>query len=140
MRSRPPPRQVRDDHDLRVDEAYYWTWSKEIVQLLLADIVRRLTHDIRNVVFAVLMEAGAVAAAGGSPLRRQPQLTRYASAFAEVPATEPPDRAHAKCTDPKPFSEEGSAGPPARASRRSMSVSRRMKTAASACCIGLPNR
>jgi 4-amino-4-deoxy-L-arabinose transferase-like glycosyltransferase len=80
--------------DLRVDEAYYWTWSKESVlsyldhpptiawcirlgtmlfgdtnfgvrfaglaamlcmQLLLADIVRRLTHDIRYVVFAVLM-------------------------------------------------------------------------------------
>ena len=80
--------------DLRVDEAYYWTWSKENVifyldhppaiawciragtalfgdsnfgvrfaglaamlsmQLLLADIDRRLVHDVRYVVFAVLM-------------------------------------------------------------------------------------
>src|SRR5882757_8829672 len=80
--------------DLRVDEAYYWTWSKEsvisyldhppliawcirattqlfgdsnfgvrfsglvamlIMQLLQADIVRRLTHDARYVVFAVLL-------------------------------------------------------------------------------------
>ena len=78
--------------DLRTDEAYYWTWSKEhvlsfldhppmiawfisfgtaifgdtnlgvrfagivamaVTQLLLADIVRRVTHDIRAVVFAV---------------------------------------------------------------------------------------
>lgn len=80
--------------DLRVDEAYYWTWSKESVlsyldhppliawcirsgtalfgetnfgvrfaglaamlcmQLLLADIVRRMVHDISYVVLAVLM-------------------------------------------------------------------------------------
>src|SRR6185312_11819133 len=80
--------------ELRTDEAYYWTWSKESVlsfldhppgiawfiwfgtaifgdtnlgvrfagilamlatQLLLADIVRRVTHDFRAVVFAVLM-------------------------------------------------------------------------------------
>src|ERR1700737_511113 len=77
--------------DLRTDEAYYWTWSKEnvlsfldhppmiawfirfgtaifgdtnfgvrfagilamlVTQLLLADIVRRVTHDVRAVVFA----------------------------------------------------------------------------------------
>jgi 4-amino-4-deoxy-L-arabinose transferase-like glycosyltransferase len=80
--------------DLRTDEAYYWTWSKEsalsfldhppmiawfirfgtaifgdtnfgvrfagllampISQLLLADIVRRVTHDIRAAMLAVLM-------------------------------------------------------------------------------------
>jgi Dolichyl-phosphate-mannose-protein mannosyltransferase len=80
--------------DLRTDEAYYWTWSKEnvlsfldhppmiawfirlstaifgdtnfgvrfagilamlVTQGLLADIVRRLTHDFRAVVIAVLM-------------------------------------------------------------------------------------
>src|ERR1700744_6413322 len=85
--------------DLRMDEAYYWTWSKENVlsfldhppmiawfirfgtaifgdtnfgvrfagllamlftQLLLADIVRRVTHDIRAVVLAVLMPEAAV--------------------------------------------------------------------------------
>jgi 4-amino-4-deoxy-L-arabinose transferase-like glycosyltransferase len=85
--------------DLRTDEAYYWTWSKENVlsfldhppmiawfirfgtaifgdtnlgvrfagivamlatQLLLADIVRRLTHDIRAVMFAVLMPEAAL--------------------------------------------------------------------------------
>ena len=85
--------------DLRTDEAYYWTWSKEYVlsfldhppmiawfirfgtaifgdtnlgvrfagivamlvtQLLLADIVRRVTHDIRAVVFAVLMPEAAL--------------------------------------------------------------------------------
>jgi hypothetical protein len=78
--------------DLRTDEAYYWTWSKEnvlcfldhppmiawfirfgtaifgdtnlgvrfagilamlITQLLLADIVRRVTHDVRAIVLAV---------------------------------------------------------------------------------------
>ncbi len=78
--------------DLRTDEAYYWTWSKEsalsfldhppmiawfirfgtgifgdttlgvrfagilamlVTQLLLADIVRRVTHDFRAVVFAL---------------------------------------------------------------------------------------
>src|SRR5258707_1596159 len=84
--------------DLRTDEAYYWTWSKEnvlsfldhppmiawfirfgtaifgdtnfgvrfagllamlVTQLLLAAIVRRVTHDIRAVLLAVLMsEAG----------------------------------------------------------------------------------
>ncbi|MFX7988913.1 glycosyltransferase family 39 protein, partial [Acinetobacter baumannii] len=75
--------------ELRTDEAYYWTWSKEaalsfldhppgiawliwlgtlifgdtalgvrfggivamlVTQLLLADIVRRLTHDVRAIV------------------------------------------------------------------------------------------
>ena len=80
--------------DLRVDEAYYWTWSKEsvisyldhppliawcirattqlfgdtnfgvrftglaamlIMQLLMADIVRRLTHDARYVLLALLL-------------------------------------------------------------------------------------
>jgi 4-amino-4-deoxy-L-arabinose transferase-like glycosyltransferase len=85
--------------DLRTDEAYYWTWSKENVlsfldhppmiawfirvgtaifgdtnfgvrfagllamlatQLLLADIVRRVTHDARAVAFAVLMPEAAV--------------------------------------------------------------------------------
>jgi 4-amino-4-deoxy-L-arabinose transferase-like glycosyltransferase len=85
--------------DLRTDEAYYWTWSKENVisfldhppmiawfirfgtaifgdtnfgvrfaglvamfatQLLLADIVRRVTHDVRAVVIAVLMTEAAL--------------------------------------------------------------------------------
>lgn len=85
--------------ELRTDEAYYWTWSKEaalsfldhppgiawlirfgtaifgdtnlgarfggivamlVMQLLLADIVRRLTDDIRAVVFAVLMPEAAL--------------------------------------------------------------------------------
>jgi 4-amino-4-deoxy-L-arabinose transferase-like glycosyltransferase len=85
--------------DLRTDEAYYWTWSKEhvlsfldhppavawfisfgtaifgdtnfgvrfagilamaISQLLLADIVRRVTHDIRAVVIAILMPEAAL--------------------------------------------------------------------------------
>lgn len=85
--------------ELRTDEAYYWTWSKEgalsfldhppgiawlirfgtaifgdtalgvrfggivamlVTQLLLADIVRRLTHDARAVVFAVLMPEAAL--------------------------------------------------------------------------------
>ncbi|MBV9532814.1 MAG: glycosyltransferase family 39 protein [Bradyrhizobium sp.] len=85
--------------DLRTDEAYYWTWSKEhvlcfldhppmiawfirlgtaifgdtnlgvrfagilamlVTQLLLADIARRMTHDIRAVVLAVLMPEAAV--------------------------------------------------------------------------------
>jgi 4-amino-4-deoxy-L-arabinose transferase-like glycosyltransferase len=85
--------------DLRTDEAYYWTWSKEHVasfldhppavawfislgtaifgdtsfgvrfagilamavsQLLLADIVRRVTHDLRAVVIAILMPEAAV--------------------------------------------------------------------------------
>jgi 4-amino-4-deoxy-L-arabinose transferase-like glycosyltransferase len=85
--------------DLRTDEAYYWTWSKEnvlsfldhppmiawfirfgtaifgdtnfgvrfagvlamlVTQLLLADIVRRVTHDLRAVVLAVLMPEAAV--------------------------------------------------------------------------------
>src|SRR5437764_8696080 len=80
--------------ELRTDEAYYWTWSKENVlsfldhppmiawfirfgtalfgdtafgvrfagllamlamQLLLADIVRRVTHDLGAVIFAILM-------------------------------------------------------------------------------------
>jgi 4-amino-4-deoxy-L-arabinose transferase-like glycosyltransferase len=85
--------------ELRTDEAYYWTWSKEnvlsfldhppaiawfirfgtaifgdtalgvrfsgilgmlIMQLLLADIVRRVTHDVRAIVFAVLMPEAAL--------------------------------------------------------------------------------
>jgi hypothetical protein len=85
--------------DLRTDEAYYWTWSKEsvlsfldhppmiawfirfgtaifgdtnlgvrfagilamaVTQLLLADIVRRVTQDLRAVVFAVLMPEAAL--------------------------------------------------------------------------------
>src|SRR6266446_4587406 len=85
--------------DLRTDEAYYWTWSKEsafsfldhppgiawlirfgtaifgdtnlgvrfggivamlVTQLLLADIVRRVTHDYRAIVFALLMPEAAL--------------------------------------------------------------------------------
>ncbi|MBR1271708.1 glycosyltransferase family 39 protein [Bradyrhizobium sp. AUGA SZCCT0222] len=85
--------------ELRTDEAYYWTWSKEsalafldhppgiawlirsgtaifgdtnlgvrfggivamlITQLLLADIVRRVTHDFRAIVFALLMPEAAL--------------------------------------------------------------------------------
>src|SRR6201999_4622881 len=85
--------------DLRMDEAYYWTWSKEnvlsfldhppmiawfirfgtaifgdtnfgvrfagivampVTQLLLADIVRRVTHDVRAIVLAVLMPEAAL--------------------------------------------------------------------------------
>ena len=85
--------------ELRTDEAYYWTWSKEsvlsfldhppmiawfirfgtaifgdtnfgvrfagllamlVTQLLLADIVRRVTHDIRAVLLAVLMSEAAI--------------------------------------------------------------------------------
>src|SRR6202166_3780749 len=85
--------------DLRTDEAYYWTWSKEnvlsfldhppmiawfirfgtaifgdsnfgvrfagilamlVTQLLLADIVRRVTHDLRAVVLVVLMPEAAL--------------------------------------------------------------------------------
>ncbi|MEA2818798.1 MAG: hypothetical protein QOJ86_802 [Bradyrhizobium sp.] len=85
--------------ELRTDEAYYWTWSKEsvlsfldhppmiawfirfgtaifgdtnfgvrfaglvamlVTQLLLADIVRRVTHDIRAVLLAVLMPEAAI--------------------------------------------------------------------------------
>src|ERR1700688_2876728 len=85
--------------DLRTDEAYYWTWSKEnvlsfldhppmiawfirfgtaifgdtnlgvrfagilamlVTQLLLADIARRVTHDVRAVVLAVLMPEAAL--------------------------------------------------------------------------------
>jgi 4-amino-4-deoxy-L-arabinose transferase-like glycosyltransferase len=85
--------------DLRTDEAYYWTWSKEnvlsfldhppmiawfirfgtaifgdtnvgvrfagivamlVMQLLLADIVRRVTHDFRAIVIAVLMPEAAL--------------------------------------------------------------------------------
>src|SRR5258707_7361814 len=85
--------------ELRTDEAYYWTWSKEsalsfldhppgiawcirfgtaifgdtnlgvrfsgiagmlATQLLLADIVRRVTHDYRAVVFALLMPEAAL--------------------------------------------------------------------------------
>ena len=85
--------------DLRTDEAYYWTWSKEnvlsfldhppmiawfirfgtaifgdtnfgvrfagvlamlVTQLLLADLVRRVTHDMRAVVLAVLMPEAAL--------------------------------------------------------------------------------
>ncbi|QWG15671.1 glycosyltransferase family 39 protein [Bradyrhizobium sediminis] len=85
--------------DLRTDEAYYWTWSKEgvpsfldhppviawfirfgtaifgdtnlgvrfagilamlVTQLLLADIVRRVTHDVRAVALALLMPEAAL--------------------------------------------------------------------------------
>src|ERR1700755_3432181 len=85
--------------DLRTDEAYYWTWSKEnvlsfldhppmiawfirfgtaifgdtnfgvrfagilamlVTQLLLADIVRRVTHDVKAVLLAVLMPEAAL--------------------------------------------------------------------------------
>jgi hypothetical protein len=85
--------------ELRTDEAYYWTWSKEsvlsfldhppmiawfirfgtaifgdtnfgvrfaglvammVTQLLLADIVRRVTHDIRAVLLVVLMPEAAI--------------------------------------------------------------------------------
>jgi len=85
--------------ELRTDEAYYWTWSKEralcfldhppmiawfirfgttifgdtnfgvrfagvlamlVTQVLLADIVRRVTHDVRAIVFAVLMPEAAL--------------------------------------------------------------------------------
>lgn len=85
--------------ELRTDEAYYWTWSKEsalafldhppgiawlirfgtaifgdtnlgvrfggivamlITQLLLADIVRRVTRDFRAIVFALLMPEAAL--------------------------------------------------------------------------------
>jgi Dolichyl-phosphate-mannose-protein mannosyltransferase len=85
--------------ELRTDEAYYWTWSKEsalsfldhppmiawfirfgtsifgdtnlgvrfagilamlATQLLLADIVRRATHDFRSVVLALLMPEAAL--------------------------------------------------------------------------------
>jgi 4-amino-4-deoxy-L-arabinose transferase-like glycosyltransferase len=85
--------------DLRTDEAYYWTWSKEdvlcfldhppmiawfvrfgtaifgdtnlgvrfagilamlVTQLLLADIVWRVTHDVRAIVLAVLMPEAAL--------------------------------------------------------------------------------
>src|SRR6201994_2036226 len=85
--------------ELRTDEAYYWTWSKEsalsfldhppgiawlirfgtaifgdsnlgvrfggivamlVTQLLLADIVRRVTRDTRAVVFALLMPEAAL--------------------------------------------------------------------------------
>src|SRR3954467_10132478 len=85
--------------ELRTDEAYYWTWSKEsalsfldhppgiawlirfgtaifgdsslgvrfggivamlVTQLLLADIVRRLTHDVRAVILAVLLPEAAL--------------------------------------------------------------------------------
>jgi 4-amino-4-deoxy-L-arabinose transferase-like glycosyltransferase len=85
--------------DLRTDEAYYWTWSKEsalsfldhppmiawfirfgtaifgdtnlgvrfagilamlATQLLLADIVRRVTHDFRAIVLALLMPEAAL--------------------------------------------------------------------------------
>src|SRR5690606_19489409 len=85
--------------ELRTDETYYWTWSKEsalsfldhppmiawfsrfgtaifgdtnfgvrfagllampVSQLLLADIVRRVTHDIRAAMLAVLMMEAAL--------------------------------------------------------------------------------
>ncbi|CAL75324.1 putative glycosyl transferase [Bradyrhizobium sp. ORS 278] len=88
-----------DALDLRTDEAYYWTWSKELQlcfldhppmiawfvrfgtalfgdtnlgvrfggivamaasQLLLADIVRRVTHDARAVILAVLLPEAAL--------------------------------------------------------------------------------
>jgi 4-amino-4-deoxy-L-arabinose transferase-like glycosyltransferase len=85
--------------DLRTDEAYYWTWSKEnvlcfldhppmiawfirfgtaifgdtnlgvrfagilamlVTQLLLADMVRRVTHDLRAVVIVLLLPEAAL--------------------------------------------------------------------------------
>jgi 4-amino-4-deoxy-L-arabinose transferase-like glycosyltransferase len=85
--------------ELRTDEAYYWTWSKEhalsfldhppmiawfirfgtaifgdtdlgvrfggivamsCTQLLLADIARRVTHDVRAIVLAILMPEAAL--------------------------------------------------------------------------------
>src|ERR1700744_6706311 len=85
--------------DLRTDEAYYWTWSKEsvlsfldhppmiawfirfgtailgdtnlgvrfagilamlVTQLLLADIVRRVTHDVRMVMIVLLFPEAAL--------------------------------------------------------------------------------
>jgi hypothetical protein len=85
--------------ELRTDEAYYWTWSKQnvlcyldhppmiawfirfgtaifgdtnfgvrfagvlamlVTQLLLADIVRRVTHDARAIVLALLMPEAAL--------------------------------------------------------------------------------
>src|SRR4051812_19854198 len=85
--------------ELRTDEAYYWTWSKEsvlsfldhppmiawfirlgtaifgdtnfgvrfagivamlVTQLLLADIVRRMTHDARAIVLAILLPEAAL--------------------------------------------------------------------------------
>jgi 4-amino-4-deoxy-L-arabinose transferase-like glycosyltransferase len=85
--------------ELRTDEAYYWTWSKEsalsfldhppmiawfirfgtaifgdinlgvrfagilamlVTQLMLADIVRRVTHDFRAIALAVLMPEAAL--------------------------------------------------------------------------------
>jgi hypothetical protein len=85
--------------ELRTDEAYYWTWSKEsvlsfldhppmigwfirfgtaifgdtnfgvrfagvlamlVTQLLLADMVRRVTHDLRAVILALLMPEAAL--------------------------------------------------------------------------------
>jgi Dolichyl-phosphate-mannose-protein mannosyltransferase len=85
--------------ELRTDEAYYWTWSKESVlsfldhppmiawfirfgtaifgdtnlgvrfagvlamlatQLLLADMVRRVTHDVRAIILALLMPEAAI--------------------------------------------------------------------------------
>jgi 4-amino-4-deoxy-L-arabinose transferase-like glycosyltransferase len=85
--------------ELRTDEAYYWTWSKEsvlsfldhppmiawfirfgtaifgdtnfgvrfagilamlVTQLLLADMVRRVTHDMRAVILALLMPEAAL--------------------------------------------------------------------------------
>jgi 4-amino-4-deoxy-L-arabinose transferase-like glycosyltransferase len=85
--------------ELRTDEAYYWTWSKEsvlsfldhppmiawfirfgtaifgdtnfgvrfagvlamlVTQLLLADVVRRVTHDFRAVILALLMPEAAL--------------------------------------------------------------------------------
>jgi hypothetical protein len=85
--------------ELRTDEAYYWTWSKEsvlsfldhppmiawfirfgtaifgdtnfgvrfagllamlVTQLLLADMVRRVTHDIRAIFLAILMPEAAI--------------------------------------------------------------------------------
>jgi hypothetical protein len=88
-----------DVMELRTDEAYYWTWSKEnvlsfldhppmvawfirfgtaifgdsnlgvrfsgivamaVTQVLLADIVRRVTHDLRAVVFAVVLPEAAL--------------------------------------------------------------------------------
>lgn len=107
--------------DLRVDDAYYWTWSKEsvisyldhppavawcigagtwlfgdtsfgvrfaalvamlLMQLLLADIVRRLVHDVRYVVFAVLLpEASPYYALGMAKMTPDIALIPFALAM-----------------------------------------------------------
>ena len=109
--------------DLRTDEAYYWTWSKEsvlsfldhppaiawlirfgtaifgdtnlgvrfggvvamlVTQLLLADIVRRVTHDFRAVAFA-LHRADAAAAERCPPHLMAERDPRLAAIFRRAP-------------------------------------------------------